>query len=246
MKNDSNSITRRQALARIGGAALGTALTPRLLASEVPQESQSARPASGPRQQKPNILWITAEGVPLNALSCYGSQLIRTPHIDRLANEGMRFDNSFTTNALCAPSRATLLTGKYSHLNGMVSNPAETTDGETHPTFDASQETLPKILKRNGYQTGMVGKWHLPANPGETGFDYFIFKNGSGGPYYDPNGYLRNTELGSNTIVHKSYPGYITDNVTNFAIEGMKQFTRPFLMMVQFFNDHRPFDPPHH
>lgn len=157
----------------------------------------------------------------------------------------MRFDNSFTTNALCAPSRATLLTGKYSHLNGMVSNPAETTDGETHPTFDASQETLPKILKRNGYQTGMVGKWHLPANPGETGFDYFIFKNGSGGPYYDPNGYLRNTELGSNTIVHKSYPGYITDNVTNFAIEGMKQFTQPFLMMVQFFNDHRPFDPPH-
>ena len=240
-----NSITRRQALARIGGAALGTALTPSLLASEIPQESKSAKPANVRRQQKPNILWITAEGVPLNALSCYGSQLIRTPHIDRLANEGMRFENSFTTNALCAPSRATLLTGKYSHLNGMVSNPPETTGGETHPTFDASQETLPKILKRNGYQTGMVGKWHLPANPGETGFDYFIFKNGSGGPYYDPNGYLRNTALGSNTIVQKSYPGYITDNVTNFAIEGMKQFTQPFLMMVQFFNDHRPFDPPH-
>jgi arylsulfatase A-like enzyme len=91
----------------------------------------------------------------------------------------------------------------------------------------------------------MVGKWHLPANPGDTGFDYFIFKNGSGGPYYDPNGYMRNTSLGSNVIEQKSYPGYITDNVVDFAIEGMKQFHQPFLMMVQFFNDHRPFNPPH-
>jgi arylsulfatase A-like enzyme len=244
LNNRPDWITRRQALARIGGAALGTALAPRLLASEVSGEEKRTS-SDVPRQKKPNILWITAEGIPLKALSCYGSPLIKTPHIDRIANEGMRFENSFTTNALCAPSRATLLSGKYSHLNGMVSNPPGTTGGITHPTFDASQETLPRILKRNGYQTGMVGKWHLPANPGETGFDYFIFKQGSGGPYYDPNGYLRNTELGSNAIVQESYPGYITDNVTNFAIEGMKQFNRPFFMMVQFFNDHRPFDPPH-
>jgi arylsulfatase A-like enzyme len=112
------------------------------------------------------------------------------------------------------------------------------------PTFDAAQETLPKILRRNGYQTGIVGKWHLPANPGEVGFDYFVFKRGAGGPYYDPAGYLRNETLGSNRIVERSYPGYITDNVTDFAMEGMKQFKQPFCMMLQFFNDHRPFDPP--
>ncbi len=245
MKDRTDNLTRREAIARLGGAAIGSALAPRLMASESPQESPAAAPARRSGTGKPNILWITAEGVPLKALSCYGSHLIQTPHIDRLAKEGMRFQNSFTTNALCAPSRATLLTGKYSHLNGMVSNPSQTTDGVTHPSFDASQEMMPKILKRHGYQTGMVGKWHLPANPGDCGFDYFIFKRGSGGPYYDPNGYLRNTELGSRTIVEKSYPGYITDNVVDFTIEGIRQFTQPFFMMVQFFNDHRPFDPPH-
>ena len=67
-------------------------------------------------------------------------------------------------------------------------------------TFDASQETVAKILKRHGYQTGMVGKWHLPANPGETGFDYFVYKPGAGGPYYDPNHYFRNPSLGSKVV----------------------------------------------
>lgn len=179
-------------------------------------------------------------------LSCYGGHLLHTPHIDSLAREGMRFENSFVTNALCAPSRATLLTGKYSQLNGMISNPSGTTGTNTHSTFDASQETIAKILKRNGYRTGTVGKWHLPsANPGDAGFDYFVFKRGAGGSYYNPHGYLRNTSLGSNVIHEESYPGYITDNVTDFAIEGMKKLKEPFFMMLQYFNDHRPFDPPH-
>jgi len=240
-------ITRREVLARIGSAAVGSALAPSLLAAETVHATRADQPqpsAAGASKQ-PNILWITTEGVPLSVLSCYGSKLISTPNIDRLAKEGMRFDNSFTTNALCAPSRATLLTGKYSHLNGMTANPAETTDGVTHPAFDASQPTLPKILREHGYQTGLVGKWHLPANPGEAGFDYFVFKRGSGGPYYQAGGYLRNEKLGSTTIVEKSYPGYITDNEIDFAIDGIRQFTKPFFMMVQFFSDHRPFDPPH-
>lgn len=251
MSDKINSITRREALAKLGGAALGSAMAPAFLSaqtnSHVPVSPVRVPngPPAGRSSSRPNILWITGEGIPLKALSCYGSTLIQTPHIDRIANEGMRCDNSFVTNALCAPSRATLLTGKYDHLNGMISNPGETTAGMTHPTFDASQETIAKIFKRNGYQTGMVGKWHLPANPGETGFDYFVFKQGAGGPYYDPNGYLRNTSLGSNVVHEKSYPGYITDNMTDFAIEGMKQFQQPFFMMMQFFSDHRPFDPPH-
>lgn len=241
MSDGKDSITRREALARLGGAALGSVLAPTVLSAQDVPASTRKRTSGGHPSGKPNILWITGEGIPLKALSCYGSQLIQTPNIDRIANEGMRFENSFVTNALCAPSRATLLTGTYNHLNGMISNPGAI----PQPTFDASQETIAKIFKRNGYQTGMVGKWHLPANPGETGFDYFVFKRGAGGPYYNPNGYLRNTSLGSNEIHEESYPGYITDNMTNFAIEGMQQFKQPFFMMMQFFNDHRPFDPPH-
>ncbi len=231
---------------------MGSALLPSSLSGQRGAEQAShPHPAvrtsrKGRSSDKPNILWITGEGVRLHVLSCYGSWLMSTPNIDRIANEGMRFDNSFVTNALCAPSRATLLTGKYDHLNGMTTNPAAPLLGLSHAHFDASQETFPKILKRHGYQTGLVGKWHLePANPGVAGFDYFVFKRGAGGPYYKPTGYLRNPSLGSNVIEEKSYPGYITDNVTDFTIEGIKQFKEPFCMMVQFFNDHRPFDPPH-
>ena len=245
MSNNKDGISRREAIKQMGGVALGSTLFPPLLSGQTGSVSHSSQHTSSRSNRKPNILWITGEGVPVSALSCYGSKLIQTPNIDRIANEGMRFTNSFTTNALCAPSRATLLTGKYDHLNGMISNPADTTDGVTSPTFDASQTTFPKIMKAHGYQTGMVGKWHLPANPGRTGFDYFVYKNGAGGPYYNPNGYFRNPRLGSDVIEEKSYPGYITDNVTDLAIEGIKQFTEPFLMMVQFFNDHRPWNPPH-
>jgi arylsulfatase A-like enzyme len=238
-------ITRREALARMGGAALSSALGPALEACSAEQPAETPQKAGGAPAAKPNIVWITTEGVPTAALSCYGSQLIKTPHIDRIADEGMRFENAFTTNALCAPSRATLLTGKYNHLNGMVSNPGETTNGATSPTFDPHQETLPRILKSHGYQTGMVGKWHLPPNPGETGFDYFVYKDGAGGPYYAPDGYLRNKFVGGKAVAKASYPGYITDNEVDFAIKGIQQFTQPFFMMVQFFSDHRPFEPPH-
>src|SRR6185312_13797879 len=180
MKNDA--ISRSEALKRLGGFAFGANLLTPLLAGQTNSESSPRKTESAGSSKKPNILWITGEGVPTAALSCYGSQIIKTPHIDRIANEGMRFENSFVTNALCAPGRATLLTGTYNHVNGMISNPGETTGGQTSPTFDPSQETFPKIMKRNGYQTGMVGKWHLPANPAKTGFDYFVYKKGAGGP----------------------------------------------------------------
>ena len=111
-------MTRREALATIGGAALGSAMSPRLLSAQTnshvpvsPVRAPNGPPAKG-SSSRPNVLWITGEGIPLKALSCYGSTLIQTPHIDRIANEGMRFENSFVTNALCAPSRATLLTGQ--------------------------------------------------------------------------------------------------------------------------------------
>lgn len=169
MGNEMGGISRRQAMKQLGGAALGSSFFSRV-AVEQPAMSASAAARAGtpaPRSLRPNILWITGEGVPVSALGCYGSTLIKTPNIDRIANEGMRFENSFTTNALCAPSRATLLTGTYTHVNGMTTNPQDTIDEETPAHFDASQVTFPKLLKQMGYGTGTVGKWHLPANPGE-------------------------------------------------------------------------------
>ncbi len=244
-----NKISRKEALKRIGGLALGSTILPASFLQA--REKDSYPNVIIPKTGKPNILWITLEGVPLSVLSCYGSQLANTPNIDRIAKEGMMFRNAFTTNALCAPSRGALLTGKYDHINGMLTNPGGTTSGQTASFFDPSQQTFPQLLRKNGYQTGMVGKWHLvseedkPSNPGIAGFDYFVFKRGAGGPYYDPKGYLQNPSLGSTVIEEAAYPGYCTDNFTDLAIKGMKQFKQPFLMMVQYFNDHRPFDPPH-
>lgn len=237
-----DDVTRRDALKGLAGVLAASAVSLEARALPAPQ---SRRRTSAP-QKAPNILWITGEGVPIEALSCYGSRLISTPHIDRIANEGVRFDNAFTTNALCAPSRATLLTGTYTHINGMVGNPdLPVLPGDPVPHFDSAQTTFTKILKQHGYQTGMVGKWHLPVNPAEVGFDYFVYKDGAGGPYYEPTGYLGNPSLGSHEVQNYRHEGYETDIVTDLAIKGMQEFTQPFVMMVQYFNDHRPFDPPH-
>ena len=242
-----STFSRRDVLKGLGGAIAASAFSGAAIAEAPAAGSQPSQQAINPSQRQPNILWITGEGVPLSALSCYGSRLIETPNIDRIAKEGMRFENAFTANALCAPSRATLLTGTYNHINGMYSNPdVPPVWGNTVPHFDTNQETFPKILKRHGYQTGLVGKWHLePANPGVVGFDYFVFKKGAGGPYYKPTGYFGNPKLGSNEIQEYTHEGYSTDIITDLAIKGIQQFKQPFLMMVQYFNDHRPFDPPH-
>lgn len=260
MSNEKN-ITRRDALKQMGGLALGgTGLLSSL--GKAGQESSSSFPniITNRASDTPNILWITAEGVPISMLSSYQntrwgdlrSNLVDTPNIDRIAREGMQFQNAFCTNALCAPSRATLLTGKYSHENGVTAN--FTGDPSGHPArnnFNASQPTFPKIMQQNGYKTGLMGKWHLhgndgsPLNPAKAGFDKFAFKTGAGGPYYNPNGYLQNSRMGSSTIEEKSHKGYITDVFTGMAIDAMKEFDQPFMMMMQFFNDHRPFNPPH-
>src|SRR5699024_8013935 len=174
---------------------------------------------------------------------------LQTPNIVRLANEGMMFNNSFCNNALCAPSRATLLTGKYNHLAGSASNGYNADPSKPYAFFDSQQETFSKLLQKAGYQTGMVGKWHMKkargktANPGIAGFDYFSFKKGARGPYYNPDGFIENPSMGSKEMVHRSRPGYITDTFTDLAIKGMKQFKQPFFMMMDFFSDHRPFDP---
>jgi arylsulfatase A-like enzyme len=256
----SNNITRKQALKTMGGLALGgSTLFSSLAGKSKSLESFFPNIITSKTSKKPNILWITGEGIPITVLSSYRntrwgdmrSDLVDTPNIDRIAREGMQMQNSFCTNALCAPSRASLLTGNYSHENGVTGNGSGRPNG--HPStnhFDVSQETFPKIMRRHGYQTALMGKWHLrekgkPANPAKAGFDKFAFKLGAGGPYYKAGGYLQNPSVGSSTIEKKSHKGYITDNFTDMAIQTMKQFDQPFLIMMQYFNDHRPFEPPH-
>jgi arylsulfatase A-like enzyme len=257
--SDKNDMSRRDALKKISAAVGSTLIAPSLWAQssqQSPASSTSAAPSiagGGGGKGKPNILFINVEGVPLSVLSCYGSRLIETPHIDRIAKEGMRFENAFCTNPLCAPSRATLLTGKYDHLNGEIINPPYALGGsEPRPTgaqppshFDMSQETFPKIMQRHGYQTATLGKWHLRGNPADAGFDSYVIKRGAGTGYYNPKVYLQNPSFGSKVMDHATYSGYSTDNFADFTIQRMKQFKQPFLVMFQPFADHRPFTPPH-
>ena len=113
-------------------------------------------------QQKPNIIYIMSDDHDADAISAYNQSFIQTPGIDRLAKEGIRFTNNFVSNSICGPVRATLLTGQHSHINGVKDN---------RTRFDSSRMTMPKVFQQNGYQTAIIGKWHLHSYP--TGFDFW-------------------------------------------------------------------------
>ena len=175
--------------------------------------------------ERPNIIFIMSDDHSEAAISAYGSNLISTPNIDRIANEGAKFNNSFVTNSICAPSRAVLLTGKYSHLNGVLDN---------NQIFDGEQETFPKILQEAGYETSMIGKWHLKSKP--TGFDNWKVLKGQG-EYYNP---LIIDESGEKNIL-----GYVTDVITDLAIETLdnRDQKKPFAMLMHHKAPHRNWMP---
>ena len=179
--------------------------------------------------RRPNILFIMSDDHASHAISAYGSRINQTPNIDRIAKEGIRFNNCFCTNSICTPSRATILTGTYNHVNNVTTLSSK---------LDGRLTTFPKLLQEEGYQTAIVGKWHLGhgghADP--TGFDYWNVLPGQG-LYHDP----EMIDMGEKKV----YPGYVTDIITDLSLDWLKERNpeQPFMLMTHHKAPHRPWDP---
>jgi arylsulfatase A-like enzyme len=175
--------------------------------------------------KKPNIILIVSDDHAYQAISAYGSKLIQTPNIDRIGKEGAVMQKAYVTNSVCSPSRAVILTGKYSHVNGLRDNGT---------FFDSSQQTFPKLLQQAGYKTAVIGKWHLWSQP--TGFDYWNILPAQGN-YYNP-GFIK---MGKDT----AYTGYVTDVITDLSLNWIDQNKdNPFCLLLFHKAPHRNWMPP--
>jgi len=183
-------------------------------------------------KKRPNILFIMSDDHSTNALGAYASllsEVVRTPHLDRLAADGVRLDNCFCTNSICVPSRASILTGQYSHMNGVYS---------LHHSLDRDRQNVAKLLSAAGYETAVIGKWHLKSDP--AGFDHWNILPGQG-RYHDP----EMKEKGkSERQIHE---GFSTDVITDLSIEWLEERDlleergdRPFCLMTHYKNCHAP------
>lgn len=188
-------------------------------------------PLAAEKPKQPNILFIFADDHALQAITAYGNsryaEHFQTPNIDRLAKEGALFVNSFCANSICGPSRACVLTGKHSHVNGFVDNSSR---------FDSSQPTVNKYLGAAGYETAVIGKWHLGSNP--VGFDHWEILPGQGS-YWNP-------DFIQMDGTSKRFEGYVTDIITDKTLawlEGRADKNRPFLLMSQHKAPHRNWMP---
>tara|TARA_R110002072_G_scaffold4508_9_gene31454 strand:- start:8127 stop:9701 length:1575 start_codon:yes stop_codon:yes gene_type:complete len=181
--------------------------------------------------ERPNIVFIFSDDHAVRAVSAYGDSLVETPNIDRIAASGVRFDRAYVGNAICGPSRATLLTGMHSHANGFYSN-------EWSGPFDGEQQTLSNLLQGAGYQTAVIGKWHLYSDP--VGFDHWevidnVFEQGS---YYNPT--FRSPAGVEETT------GYVADLVTDKSIAWLQramQQNSPFFLLYNHKTPHRDWLP---
>jgi arylsulfatase A-like enzyme len=177
------------------------------------------------RADRPNILYIMSDDHAAHAISAYGSRVNQTPNIDRLAREGMLLRNVFATNSICTPSRASILTGQYSHVNGVP----------VFNRFDSSRQTVARLLQQAGYYTGMIGKWHLGSDP--AGFERWEILPGQGA-YVNPIFYTADAET--------TYAGrYVTDVITDRALDFLanRPRNRPFFLMLHHKAPHRPWEP---
>ena len=174
---------------------------------------------------RPNVIFVMSDDHAAHAIGAYGSRVNTTPNIDRLAREGMRFDNVFVTNSICTPSRAAILTGQYAHRNGVP----------VFNRFDSSRQTVARLLQAGGYYTGMIGKWHLGSDP--AGFDHWEILPGQGS-YVDPVLYTATGE--------KTYSGrYVTDVITDLALDFIRNRPsgKPFFLMMHHKAPHRNWVP---
>ncbi|CAN1570587.1 AslA Arylsulfatase A and related enzymes [Spirosomataceae bacterium] len=179
------------------------------------------------KQKRPNIVFIMSDDHAYQAISAYDKRLTQTPNIDRIAKEGMLFSNACVTNSICAPSRAVILTGKHSHLNGKIDN---------YFPFDTSNVTFPQILQKNGYQTAMFGKLHFGNNP--KGFDEFQILPDQG-EYYNPD-FITKKEG------RKKFTGYVTDLITDLTLNWLKNERdeeKPFFLAYLHKAPHREWLP---
>ena len=177
----------------------------------------SLLPAAAMAQQRYNIVYIMTDDHTAQMMSCYDKRYVSTPNLDRIAADGVKFTQSYVANSLSGPSRACMLTGKHSHKNGFTHN--------EHGIFDGSQQTMPKLMQQAGYQTAIVGKWHLVSLP--TGFDYWNILPEQG-DYYNP----AFINMQNDTIREE---GYVTNIVTDKAIDWMenkRDKNRPFILFI--------------
>jgi len=181
--------------------------------------------AKAAQTRPPNIIFIMSDDHASHAISAYGSRINKTPNIDRIAQGGMRFDNCFVTNSICTPSRACILTGQYSHLNGVKT---------LSDAMDPQKTHVAHLLRNAGYQTAMIGKWHLETEP--QGFDHWQVLPGQG-LYYDP---VFITKEG-----RKKHPGYCTDLIGDFTLDYLKNRdkSKPFFVMCHHKAPHRAWQP---
>ncbi len=188
--------------------------------------AMGVRPAFASTDKRPNILFIFSDDHAQQAISAYGSKINKTPNIDRIAGQGAIFQRNTCCNSICAPSRAAVLTGKHSHANGLRTN---------LDVFDGAQTTFPKLLQAAGYDTALVGKWHLKSDP--TGFSYWDILPNQGN-YYNPD-FL-------NSGGKRRIEGYVTDIITDLSLAWLDQgrdATKPFLLMCQHKAPHREWAP---
>lgn len=221
-------LDRRSALKLLGGGAAGLSMLPLISG-----QSGSARAAT-PRRGAPNIIFIMTDDQTRDAASVYGNRILNTPNMDRIGNEGLRFNHGFVTNSLCAPSRASFLTGLYSHTHGVITN-GEEEGWYQQMGLTKDQVTYPMLLRQAGYHTAMVGKWHIKSLP--TGFDHWAILDGQG-TYFDPSfivndGYVR-------------FRGHTDDVIGDQAIAYLQHERpkdRPFCLCYQFKAPHGPWEP---
>lgn len=173
-----------------------------------------------------NIVFIMSDDHSYQMISCYDKRYIQTPNIDRIAQSGVQFGQSFVANSISGPSRACMLTGKHSHKNGKLNN-------ET--SFDGNQQTMPKLLQANGYATAIFGKWHLESLP--QGFDQWCIFPGQG-DYYDSNFIRPNNHGGADTT---RIEGYVTNIVTDMGLDWLKKHDtkKPFALFIHHKVAHR-------